>query len=94
MEFGQFMYFLEDLGQKSVFGTTIVFHGQEKHHFMVYIAHYTEFNLGICSYAQKLRSCHEDGKYGPNENFCSFFLPSPKGSQLLPPCWLMTKFLH
>ena len=54
---------------------------------MVYIACYTELNLQICNYAQKLRICREKSKYALNESF----KPSPKGCQLLPP-WVHQTF--
>ena len=50
----RFTHFLEILGQKKcLFGSKTVFLGQEVHHYMVYIAYFTELNLQICDYAQK-----------------------------------------
>ena len=47
--------FLKSLGKKCLFGSKIVFLGQEVHYYMVYIAYFTELILQICDYAQKRR---------------------------------------
>ena len=59
---------------------------QEVHHHIVDIAYYPELNLQICDFPQI------DAVVTKIANTCLTkvlwpFLPSPKGSQLLPPCF-------
>ena len=46
---------------------------QEVHFYMVYIAYYTELNLQICNFTQKLRICRENRKYAFDKNFYAQF---------------------
>ena len=81
------MHFLEIFGQKNcIFGSKTVFLGQEVHHYMVYIAYFTELNFQICDNAQKRRICRQNCKYALDEKKLWHFLPPPKACQVLPPC--------
>ena len=51
---------------------------QEMHYYMVCIAYYTELDLQICNYAQKLRICREKSKYVLDESFCGHICPRRK----------------
>ena len=50
-----------------------MFLGQGVHHYMVYIAYYTELNLKICSYMQKRRIGRKKSKYTFDEFFLAIF---------------------
>ena len=63
--------FWKEFGKKVFFFCSkTAFCGQEMHYYMVYIAYNTELNLQICNYAPKRRTCRENSKYAPDENFC------------------------
>ena len=62
-----------------------MFLGQGVHHYMVYIAYYTELNLKICSYMQKRRICREKSKYALDENFYGHFCLRRKAANFCHP---------
>ena len=68
-----------------VFWSKTAFLGKELHYYKVFIAYCSELNWQICNYGQN--SAFVAKKQIPAwRKFLLPFLPSPKSSQLLPPC--------
>ena len=75
-----------DLWAKKVpFWVKTVLFGQEVHHYMVYIAYFTELNLQICGYAQKRRISCKNCKCALDGNFHGHFCPPRKAAKFCHP---------
>ena len=58
----------------------------KKPYYMVHIAYYTELNMQICNYAQNDAFVAKIATTKTKRKLLWLFLPSLKGSQVLPPC--------